>query len=215
MGGTTSKLEESKSSPTPVDQPGTFDITVSEELKNNMRGVKNTQPTSSTHPATDTTTAHHNIQLKRLPQLPDPALLQQAYDEGAQDMQARMDSEVERRVREQLSLRARVQQANEREAKARQEYENYDTRLNESLLNEDEKTAQLNTYMEALFDRQYSTPAQPLMCTTERNSCLECYKDAEKTTSLPIDCGSKIEAFVRCADGLREEFVSQGMPAKP
>ena len=150
MGGTTSKLEESKSSPTPVDQPGTFDITVSEELKNNMRGVKNTQSTSTTHPATEATTAHHNIQLKRLPQLPDPALLQQAYDEGAQDMQARMDSEVERRVREQLSLRARVQQANEREAKARQEYENYDTRLNESLLNEDEKTAQLNTYMEAL-----------------------------------------------------------------
>ena len=128
-------------------------------------------------------------------------------------MQSRMTVEVERRVREQLSLRARVQSANEREAKAKQEYENYENRLNESLASEDEKTQQLSSYVEALFDRQDSTPARPLMCTAERTSCLQCYQDAANKTSSSLDCASKVDAFVRCADGLREEYVSRGMPA--
>ena len=128
-------------------------------------------------------------------------------------MQGRMELEVERRVRDQLSLRARVQASNEREAKARQEYENYENRLNEALNTEDNKAEQLETYVQSLFARQYNTPAKPLLCTLERTNCLECYKNAANTTTMPIDCASKVEAFARCADGLRMEYVSRGMPS--
>jgi|TARA_B110000208_G_scaffold171440_1_gene213727 hypothetical protein len=228
MGTSNSKLDTSE--PTPVDKEGRFDVTVSEELKQNMTGT-NTASTSSLPHSTETSPIQTNsayisnnndddnnnnnttYTLKRLPQIPDQQMLQEAYEQGAQDMGGRMEIEVERRVRDQLSLRARIQAANEREAKAQQEYENYETRLNDSLATEDDKAQQLDTYVQALFDRQHSTPTRPLMCTAERTSCLECYQEASKTTTLPIDCASKVDAFVRCADGLREEFVSRGMPS--
>ena len=166
---------------------------------NNTTTTNNSQPSLSS--------------LKRMSPIPDQGLLQDAYEEGARDMQGRMELEVERRVRDQLSLRARVQASNEREAKARQEYENYENRLNEALNTEDNKAEQLETYVQSLFARQYNTPAKPLLCTLERTNCLECYENAANTTTSPIDCASKVEAFARCADGLRMEYVSRGMPS--
>ena len=47
MGSTTSKLDTPESSPTPVDKTGKFDITVSEELKENMNGTSQSKSTSS------------------------------------------------------------------------------------------------------------------------------------------------------------------------
>ena len=167
-------------------------------MKGNGASTHSHTPNNTTTTSTETTPGT----FQRIPQLPDSSMLQEAYDEGARDMSARMDTEVERRVRDQLSLRARVQASNEREQKATQEYQNYETRLKESLVSEDETTTQLNGYVEALFERQQNTPVKPLMCTGERNACLECYAEASKTTKIPIDCASKIEAFARCADGL-------------
>ena len=171
--------------------------------------------TSPPHATTEEEQSLSTLQRIHVPQIPDQTLLQEAYNEGARDMQGRMEVEVERRVRDQLSLRARVQSSNEREAKAKQEYENYENRLNKSLASEDEQSQQLNSYVEALFDRQDSTPARPLACTAERTSCLQCYQDSANKTSLPLDCASKVDAFVKCADGLREEYVSRGMPPAP
>lgn len=219
MGSSESRLDTS--APTPPDQNGEFSVNIGEGLVENMTGqtggkqeamsqVHESRQQESTDASTSAGEMHR---LQRLPAPPDMDMLQKAYDEGARDMKENLDREVERRVVEQLSLRARMQGAAAREEKANQERELIEKALKDALSDEEEDQRKLNEYTESLFNRQYQTPSNPLKCVEERAACLSCYEAANSASKVPLDCVNFVDAFVKCSNSVQKDFVSRGRPS--
>ena len=231
MGSSESRLS-SESSPTPVDQPGAFAVKIGDGLVDNMTGAAAAAAAAAAQGAAGAVEpgwggggevggggggevgggGDRGLEgVRRMPAVPDTDMLQRAYDEGARDMKENLDREVERRVHEQLSLRARMQAARAREEKARQEHALVERTLSDALADEEADQRKLNEYTESLFNRQYQTPSNPLRCVDERAACLSCYEQAGAEARTPLDCAKYVDAFVQCSND-QKEFVSRGRP---
>ncbi|KAF1781689.1 hypothetical protein GQ600_27344 [Phytophthora cactorum] len=105
--------------------------------------------------------------------------MQMAYAKGADDYRKKMEAELKQKE-QQASTSAREQEERENERV-------------------EQLVAEINK-------KKYRAPLRDVQCSSEREACLQCYRD-EKSDVLK--CKEVADAFVRCARQNTEKFVGE------
>ncbi|CAI5737470.1 unnamed protein product [Hyaloperonospora brassicae] len=113
--------------------------------------------------------------------------LQSAYAKGAEDYRKKMaaDPEKQQKAATALSPAKQAQLAKEQEEREHQRVEQL---------------------VVAIRKKKYRAPLRDVQCSSERDACLECYRD-EKSNVL--NCKEVADAFVHCARQHTETFVGE------
>ncbi|EGZ30293.1 hypothetical protein PHYSODRAFT_284600 [Phytophthora sojae] len=116
--------------------------------------------------------------------------LQMAYNKGADDYRKKMEVDLKQKQQQQAaagapSLAQQAQLAKEQEERENQRVEQLVAEINK---------------------KKYCAPLRDVQCSTEREACLQCYRD--KKTDV-LKCKEVADAFVRCARQNTEKLVGE------
>ena len=194
-----------------VNEDPNFTIGMSDGLNNRLNGHQGGGQSGSgagdsAAPDSGSTT------YRRVPERPTAAALQEAYDQGLEDMRKNLETEVSARVEEEYSRRSQIDGYEASASASQYERGVVQQQLDSAMVAEDDRVRTVAAYAEELSKRQPSTPERPLQCTSERSACVKCYEDAINNKKLPTECAQFVDAFAKCAASVQKDFVSRGMP---
>ncbi|KAE8998972.1 hypothetical protein PR003_g19241 [Phytophthora rubi] len=111
--------------------------------------------------------------------------LQLAYAKGADDYRKKVEVELKQKQQVAAGTPSLAQLAKEQEERENQRVEQLVAEINK---------------------KKYRAPLRDVQCSTEREACLQCYRD--KKTDV-LKCKEVADAFVRCARQNTEKFVGE------